>query len=283
VRLLDEADVAERAMVTTVDRALLETQRAFDRVAPTYDRANRANPLLSAMRETALATLLRYAPRGARILDLGCGPGTDAPALAAAGYEVTAIDWSPAMVEQASARAAAAAGRVTVWQLGIHELDRLQPLVFDAVWSNFGPLNCIPDLGRAACLIADRVASGGFVVASVIGRICPWELALYAARLDWSRLRVRFARGPVAVPLEGGTVWTQYYTPAAFARAFHEAGFQDVELRGLAVFMPPPYLEAFAIRHPTLISRLQRIDSVVGAWPGVRSLGDHFLIVLRKR
>jgi SAM-dependent methyltransferase len=281
MRLFVEDDVAERPMVSA-HHALLETQRAFDGVAHTYDGSNRANPLLSAMRHTGLATLLRFAPAGARVLDLGCGPGTDAPALAAAGFNVLAIDWSPQMVAQATARAADSGSRVAVMQLGIDDLDRLAPLMFDAVWSNFGPLNCVADLARAARLLADRIVSGGYLVASVIGRICPWELALYAARFDWRRLRVRFARAPVAVPLERGTVWTRYYTPSAFEGGFRAAGFERVELRGLAVATPPPYMEAFARRRPGLVRRLQRLDAVVGGWPIVRSLGDHFLIVMRK-
>src|SRR4051794_22475591 len=94
----------EIGTVAVIEQALLETQRAFDGVAVGYDRANAANPGLCQMRRRALATLLRHVPTGARVLDLGCGPGTDEPALAAAGYRVTAIDWSPAMVAAARVR-----------------------------------------------------------------------------------------------------------------------------------------------------------------------------------
>ena len=84
------------------------------------------------------------------------------------------------------------------------------------------------------------------------------------------------------VPLEGGTVWTQYYTPRAFERIFAAAGLTRVSLRTLGLFVPPPYLQAFALRHPALIDRLQRLEDAVCHWPGIRAWGDHFLIVLRK-
>ena len=110
-----------------LSRALADTQEAFDRVADGYDRSNRDNPILCAMRARVHRTVAAFAPAGGRLLDLGCGPGSDAVDLALKGYRVTAIDWSPAMVGQARRRAvdAGVAGRVSVQHLGIHELERL--------------------------------------------------------------------------------------------------------------------------------------------------------------
>ena len=265
-------------------RALLETQHAFDSVAADYDRSNTENPILCAMRERVLAEVGRQVARGGRILDLGCGPGADDVALANAGYQVTGIDWSPNMVDEARARIAASglSGRADVEHLGIHQLDCLPSEVFDAAYSNFGPLNCVPDLSEAASGIAARLRPGGVLIASVIGRFCPWELAVYGLRGDWNRARVRFASGSVGVPLNGQTVWTRYYTPSAFARVFDASGFRQVSLRALGLFAPPPYLTGFAVRHSRVVAALHRIDDVVGKWPGLRMWGDHFLVVMRK-
>jgi SAM-dependent methyltransferase len=264
--------------------ALRDTQRAFDGVAAGYDRSNADNRTLCDMRERARQTVERVVPSGSHILDLGCGPGSDAEHLARRGYRVTAIDWSPAMVVQARRRVRDAGldDRVEVLHLGIQEIDRLPPAGFDAAISNFGPLNCVPDPQVAARLIADRLRRGGALVASVIGRVCPWEVALYVARGQWSRAGVRFRDGLVPVPLDGCAVWTRYYTPRAFERVFAAAGFTRVSLRTLGLFVPPPYLQAFADRHPTLVAGLQRIEDFSGGWPVVRAWGDHFLIALRK-
>lgn len=263
----------------------LDTREAFDGVASSYHHANEENPILRGMRRRALSALKRVTPEGGRILDLGCGPGTDDEALGRLGYRVTAIDWAPAMVTQARARVARAgvSDRVSVVELGIHEIDRLGSERFDAVYSNFGPLNCVADLPDAAQRIAAALKPGGVVVASVIGRICPWELLMYLRRGDTRRATIRFARGFVAVPLGEQAIWTQYYTPREFVRAFAAAGFARASLRGLGVLVPPPYAEAFARRHPHWIRVLQRLEDATAAWPGVRELGDHFLVVLRKR
>lgn len=264
--------------------ALHDTQHAFDGVASAYHETNVENDLLAAMRTRFRDAVERYVPRGGRLLDLGCGPGTDEEHFAVRGYRVTAIDWSPAMVRQARrrVRAAGLADRVTVQHLGIHELDRLGPTTFDGACSNLGPLNCVADLDATARLVADRIRPGGWFVASVIGRVCPWEIALFAARADWKRIGVRFAAHLTPVPLEGRTVWTRYYAPAAFARTFAHAGFEPVAWRALGVFVPPPYMQAYARRHPRLVAALQAVEDVVGGWPIVRGMGDHFLIAMRR-
>ena len=270
--------------VVAAEHALAETQRAFDGVAATYDRSNTENPLLCAMRERARTELLWRVAPGSRILDLGCGPGTDDVPLAALGYAITAIDWSPAMVGEARRRIREAdvADRVDVRHLGIHQLDRLAPACFDAAWSNFGPLNCVPDLAAAADAIARRLRPGAFLVATVIGRLCPWEIALYAGRGEWRRAAVRFSRAAVGVPLEGRTVWTQYYWPGELIRAFTAAGFAVVSRRALGLFAPPPYLQAFAAHRSRIVACLLRLDDLAGGWPIARSWGDHFIVVLRR-
>jgi SAM-dependent methyltransferase len=270
----------------TFTHALLDTQRAFDGVASDYDRSNAENTILCAMRARLWAAVDAHVAPGSQILDLGCGPGCDAERFAVRGHHVTAIDWSAAMVAEARRRVrdSGVGRRVDVRHLGIHDLDRLMPPTrqFDAAYSNFGPLNCIAQPNAAAHMIADRVRTGGVLVASVIGRVCPWEIAVHTARGQFARTAVRFRRGLAPVPLEGRTVWTRYYTPGEFQRIFELAGFRRASLCALGLFVPPPYMQAFAGRHPMLVSALQRIDDRVGGWPGIRAWGDHFLIVMRK-
>ncbi len=263
---------------------LLDTQRAFDGVAAGYDHSNESNRVIRWMRARTIAAITGTVPRGGHLLDLGCGPGRDVVTLATAGYRVTAIDWSTAMIGETLQRVTRAnlEGRVQVRHVGIHQLDRLDTGPYDAAYSDLGPLNCVPDLAAAATSLSAHLRPGGVLVASVIGRFCPWELALYTARGQLSRAGVRFRSGLVAVPLDGRTVWTRYVWPSEFEDAFRAAGFTRVSLSALGLAVPPPYLEGFAARHPRLLSALERMDDVIGPWPGLRHWGDHFLIVLRK-
>jgi SAM-dependent methyltransferase len=270
--------------VELTSEALSETRLAFDGVARTYDRANDENPIIRSMRRRTLRAITARLAPGSSLIDLGCGPGADAAALGRLGYRVTAIDWSPAMAHEASRRIAGdrLQARVAVRAMGIHELERLEPGSFDGAYSDLGPLNCVPDLAAAARAVAARLREGGWLVASAIGRVCPWEIARYALVGDWRRIRVRFETTFVAVPLEGRTVWTRYYSPAEFAGVFHDAGFRTVALRAMSLLVPPPYLQGFYGRHPMAMRWLERVEDRIGGWPGVRRWGDHFLIVMKR-
>lgn len=276
--------MAERTVAVSSGARLGSTARAFDAVAAGYHRSNVENPILEHMRARVMGALRSRVASGARLLDLGCGPGTDHAALVDAGYVVTAIDASEQMVRAATERAVASGvdSVVTVHQLPIEEVGRLGADRFDAVLSNFGPLNCVADLREAARQIRVVLRPGGALVASIIGRVCPWEVAMYLARGDVSRAMVRWQRDTVAVPLNGNTVWMNYLTPRAFIRTFRAAGFERRHLEALGVVSPPPYLAPSGARHPAVLRALLAADAVVGRWPLVRSAGDHFLVVLTR-
>lgn len=270
--------------MTALDQTLLDTQRAFDSIAAGYDDALAANAVIHAMRQRTRAAVVDSVPPGSRLLDLGCGSGRDAAWFGRRGYRVVAIDWSPEMVRQARRHVAelALTNAIDVHHCGIHDIDRLDLDHFDGAYSDLGPLNCVPDLDGVARRIAACLRRDGVLVASVMARVCPWEILLHAARGEFARARVRFARTAVGVPLGDGTAWTRYYSPRRFARPFVAAGFEHESLRSVGLFAPPPYCEGFASRHASLVSLLQRVDDAVGSCPGLRAMGDHFLMVLRK-
>lgn len=271
-------------MAPSLAHELVETRRAFDAVAGDYAESTAASLVIESMRRSVRSAVRRHVPVGSTVLDLGCGPGLDAACLARAGYHVTALDWSLGMVRAAETRFGAVDGRTgsaTAIHLGIHEVERLAPRRWAAAYSGLGALNCVGDLAAVARGLSARLQPGGVLVASVMGRVCPWELALFGIRLDWRRAGARFASDAVAVPFHGHRVWTRYHTPRAFGRVFTAAGFTRLALRGLALLAPPPYLDRFAHRHPRLIERLLWLDDRVAHWPGLRQWGDHFLMVLR--
>ncbi len=267
-----------------VETQRLDTQQAFDSVAAAYDGPLGNNALIQRMRQTMHQRLTATFPPGARLLDLGCGTGLDAAYLARQGFHVLALDASPRMAARTRARidACGLTDRVTVQRRGIHELDALPAGAFDGIYSNLGPLNCVPDLAALSDRCAALLRPGGALVASVIGRICPWETLYYLARRNARRALMRRARGVVPVPLNQQTVWTCYYKPREFYQAFAEV-FELTHYQALSLFLPPPYLIRLYEPLRLFFKPLGWLDDHLGAWPLLRNAGDHFLMVLTRR
>jgi SAM-dependent methyltransferase len=262
---------------------LRDTRDAFDSVAADYDGPRGNNALIQDMRAEMWRWLERTMPPAGQLLDLGCGTGIDAVHLAKLGHRVTAIDWSPRMVERTEERAQRAGLELATLAIGAHELERLPGQgTFDGIYSNLGPLNCVPDLSEVAEGCARLVRRGGTLVFTVIGRLCPWEILHFGVRGRWSRIGVRFARRVVPVGMNRHRIWTRYYTPREFYAAFTRDFFLEHH-RGVCVLVPPPYLTTMHEKHPRLFARLWDADRRIAGWPLVRTLGDHFLIVMRRR
>jgi SAM-dependent methyltransferase len=264
---------------------LNDTRDAFDSVAADYDGPRGNNDSIQDMRGEMWRWLDATFSPGSDLIDLGCGTGLDAVHLATRGIKVAATDWSPLMVQRTAERAARqqVADRVRAINLGAHELQQLPEAdTFDGAYSNLGPLNCVPDLGDVSRECARLLKPGGVLVFTVLGRYCPWELVHYLRRGRWARAKVRFARKVVPVGMNNHTIWTRYYSPREFYTAFRPY-FNLEHYRGLCVFAPPPYLTWIRERFPRLHEQLWRLDRRLAGWPLFRAMGDHFLIVMKKR
>jgi SAM-dependent methyltransferase len=276
---------AESAPAALAPPQLSDTRAAFDSVAADYDGPRGNNALIQDMRAEMWACLDETFPTDSRLIDIGCGTGLDAVRMGRLGHHVTAVDWSPQMVLRTNDRAEReqVAARVRAIAIGGQELGQLPgDATYDGAYSDLGPLNCVPDLTVVSRECARLLKPGGQLVFTVIGRLCPWEIAHYVRRGRWARAKIRFARKTVAVGMNNHTIWTRYYGPREFYRAF--AGEFTLEhFRGLCVFAPPPYLTWVRDKHPRWHERLWRLDRRVSGWPLLRGMGDHFLIVMKKR
>lgn len=262
-------------------RRLSDTSRAFDAHAAHYDAAVEPNALLNKMRAALWEQVARRAMPPARLLDLGCGTGIDAVYFAQLGYRVTAVDASREMVNQTQSRAERAKVELRAEHTGAQDLSFLGGETFDAIYSDLGPLNCVPDLRAVSGQCAAHLKPGGFLIVSVMARICPWEIAYYTLRGDRKQAARRMTREMVPIHLEEGTVWTRYYSPREFYAMF-ASEFQLVRYRSLNLFLPPPYLIRWYERTRGLAKPFAWMDAHLHSVPLLRGMGDHFLMILKK-
>jgi SAM-dependent methyltransferase len=139
-----------------------EPEDRFAAVAGCYDRWVGWEPRL----RKELPFLLASLPQGGTVLDVGCGTGAHARALAAAGYRVTGLDLSTAMLEQA--RATTTGETPIEWIEGdVADPSLLGDRRFDAVLA-LG--NVVPAFGDAEAVhrgveaMVARTARGGVLI-----------------------------------------------------------------------------------------------------------------------
>jgi len=102
------------------------SRRIWDQMAADYERWNARGAEKKAAAEELIAVLSSRGlfREGMRVLDVGCGTGRLAMAFAARGAEVTALDFSPAMLRRLhEALPAELAGRVHLVEADWEELD----------------------------------------------------------------------------------------------------------------------------------------------------------------
>jgi len=159
----------------------------FDRSAERYDLEAEANAAMAHMRRVSLVVLRDSFGAGQHVLELGCGTGEEAVALARDGIRVLATDVSSRMLDVARGKVSAAGleQAVQTRQLAAGELsvllDELGREAFDGAYSSFGALNGEPDLSAVGSALAELVRPGGRLVVSVMNRFYPFETLWYLA------------------------------------------------------------------------------------------------------
>jgi 2-polyprenyl-3-methyl-5-hydroxy-6-metoxy-1,4-benzoquinol methylase len=107
---------------------------------------NAGDPLLGAFMAT-LAT-------GGHVLDLGCGPGASAAKMAAAGFQVTATDAVPEMIELAQKH-----DGVTAHVATFNDIEGTD--IYDGIWANFSLLHAPKaDMPRHLAALAQALKPG---------------------------------------------------------------------------------------------------------------------------
>lgn len=253
----------------------------FDAIAARYDETFTTSQIGQAQRSSVWKELERAFRPGDRVLDIGCGTGVDACFLAERGVQVVACDSSPQMIAVATHRLkkSGQASLVQPRMLAAEEIGTLRgATVFDGAFSNFGALNCVHDLDTVARSLAGLLRPGAKVLLCWMGPCCLWEIVSYLARAEPEKAFRRFRReGVTAQFASGAPLRIHYPSVRSIARTFAPE-FRLISCKGIGIFVPPSYLEAWAKKFPRLLHLGTRADSWLARCPGIRLLADHLLL-----
>lgn len=233
----------------------MQQTASWDAVAPAYAE--------EWMRHTAYAeAALAMAPldRSARVLDVGTGPGVLALTAAPRVAHVTAIDFSPGMIEQVRARAA----RDGIANIEAQVMDA-QSLAFpdgafDAAFSLF-VFMFIPDRARAFRELRRVLREGGRAVIATWG---PMEHRPFM-KIAFDALAEALPELP---PMQKGDL----QTVEDCVRELSAAGFRDASARPFApsihVDSPEQYLDVMLKTGAPLVMLRKRLGEE--AWAAAR-------------
>jgi ubiquinone/menaquinone biosynthesis C-methylase UbiE len=257
----------------------------FDAVALEYDDAFTCSVVGRAQRLAVWKELANAFRAGDRVFEIGCGTGEDACFLAQHGIRVTACDSSSQMIAVTNQKIAkdGLQDLVSAMQLQAENISRLRGgESFDGAFSNFGALNCIPDLRRLARDLAGMLRPGANVVLCWMGPTCLWEMLWYLAHGTRERAFRRLKRGGVTASLGPQASVHVHYPTVRFLVAAFAPEFRLKSVTGIGVAVPPSYAELWVRRHPRWLRFFQRADGVLSKLPGMRLLGDHVLVHLQR-
>lgn len=163
-----------------MDDPVHQVATAFSLTAEKYDRFAEDHPNLTRIHSIVYAHLFKHLSPAAHILEINAGTGTDAIHLAQHAFFVYATDIAPGMLERLQEKVIrfGLEEQVRVQRCSFTELDKLKEEGFDAVFSNLGGLNCIPDLKPIIDTLPSVIRPGGIVVWVLMPHICLWELTL---------------------------------------------------------------------------------------------------------
>jgi len=260
-------------------------EKAFSKQSAIFDETYSSNIIIQYKRQRVRDHLRQFLKPNSKILELNAGTGEDAVWFAQQGHTVHATDISKGMQEKLVEKVHQNKLEVQVTNelCSFTELQQLENKgPYDLIFSNFAGLNCTGELDKVLHSFSTLLKPNGLVTLVILPKFCLWESLLFL-KGDFKIAFRRFLSSKgVKAHIEGEYFTCSYYNPSYIIKNMKDS-YELLSVEGLCTLVPPSYLENFPKKRPSLFNWLKEKENKrKGKWPW-KSIGDYYIISLRKK
>jgi ubiquinone/menaquinone biosynthesis C-methylase UbiE len=260
-------------------------EKAFTKQSIIFDELYSSNLIIQYKRKRVRDHVERLIKPNSNILELNAGTGEDAIWFAQHDHSVHATDVSTGMQAKLieKVKQAGLGSKITNEICSFTELDKLYNKgPYDLIFSNFAGLNCTGELDNVLQTFSSLLNPGGVVTLVILPKFCLWETMMFFKGEFKTAFRRFFSSNGAKANIEGESFTCWYYNPSYIIRNMKDS-FDLLSVEGLCTIVPPSYLENFPVKRPVLFKWLKEKErKLKNNWPW-RSIGDYYIISLRKK
>ena len=253
----------------------------FSQISGQYDREFSDHLETKRIRERVQQLALKYFAKHSRVLELNCGTGIDAQFLNHHHFSVLASDRSLSMLRVAQHNALSGEHSIQWVLLPIERLDAIKSQSVDAIFSNFGGLNCVENIEEVLDQCYHIVRENGRMILCFINKYSLWEMGAFLFRGKVRQAFRRWSHSQIAVPIGQEHVFVWYHSLGRLKKAMKNK-FTILRIIGTNIITPLPASHRFSHRHPTLVKWLSFMERRIDSLPLISSFGDHIIFVLER-
>jgi ubiquinone/menaquinone biosynthesis C-methylase UbiE len=250
---------------------------AYDFIAADYDALMQPDLRI---RTTLWRHYKRLFQAGDRVLDFGCGTGSDALFLTGLGIQVTGIDASPRMINELH-RKAGEAGVVVDARVGAaSELVIFPDGGFAGIVSAFAALNTVPDLSVFAAEAHRLLRPAGRLVVHMLAPPGIWEQLKRASEGRWGEARAIRRLRRKTIEVFGKPVTHSLLSAHETYAGFFQDRFQLRRSYSLGFLWPRA---CDGLIGGAVASLGSRLEVLLGKYPPFTNCGRFFVLDLERR
>jgi ubiquinone/menaquinone biosynthesis C-methylase UbiE len=263
----------------------MKSASAFNKQAAVFDEIYSGNAIIQYKRRRVREHIQQFLNSPSKILELNAGTGEDAIYFAEQGHWVHATDISVAMQSKLAEKVKhhKLEGKVTHERCSFTNLPNLnQQGPYDLILSNFAGLNCTDDLEKVLRSFKPLLKDNGVVTLVLLPEFCLWETALAFKGKFKTAFRRFFSKNGRKAHIDGEYFLCWYHNPS-YVKRILKRDFEVLSVECLCTFVPPSYIENFAVKFPKSFKTLAALEERWKTkWPW-KSIGDYYIISLRKK